>query len=141
MSKLESETLIFSGGGQNEREIWADLARGIGVILVILGHTSQLSSIFIEWIYSFHIPLFFWISGCFFRDAPNITLYVKKKAKALLWPYILYSLIFLGINYFILREDGNLIVNEIISGLSGQGTDGILCFSPLYFGRKYYLCF
>lgn len=128
MSRIESETLILNGGGQNKREIWADIARGIGVILVILGHTSQLPSIFIEWIYSFHMPLFFWISGYFFRGTPNIAVYVKKKAKALLRPYILYSLVFLGINYFILREDGNLISNEIIGGLSGQGTDGILWF-------------
>lgn len=109
--------------------------------MVILGHTSQFPSIFIEWIYSFHMPLFFWISGYFFRNTPNMAFYVKKKAKALLWPYVLYSLIFLGINYFILREDGNLIVNEIIGGLSGQGTDGILWFFPALFWTEILFAF
>lgn len=109
--------------------------------MVILGHTSQLPNIFTEWIYSFHMPLFFWISGYFFRGTPNIVLYVKKKSKALLCPYILYSLIFLGINYFILKEDGNLIVNEIIGGLSGQGTDGILWFFPALFWTEILFAF
>lgn len=133
MNAIERETSILSGGGQTKRELWADIAKGIGVILVILGHTSQLSNIAIEWIFSFHMPLFFWISGYFYKDAESIASYAKKKFTTLIWPYFLYSIIFLIINCFVVREDRNLIINEILGGLSGQGTDGILWFFPALF--------
>lgn len=42
-----------------------DIMRGLGIILVVMGHIScepHLSC----WIYSFHMPLFFFISGMSF---------------------------------------------------------------------------
>ncbi len=40
---------------------WVDIARGIGIILVILGHIG-IGKVG-KFIYSFHIPLFFFLSG------------------------------------------------------------------------------
>ena len=42
------------------RELWIDVLRGIGIIIVILGHTSPP---FNKFIYGFHMPLFFILSG------------------------------------------------------------------------------
>ena len=46
---------------------WVDMARGYGIILVIIGHIESFGT---QWdhvlrseIYSFHMPLFFMISG------------------------------------------------------------------------------
>ena len=43
---------------------WIDTAKGIGLICVILGHmrVPYLST----WIYTFHMPLFFFLSGAVF---------------------------------------------------------------------------
>ena len=50
----------------NQRELSVDVARGIGIILVVFGHTFQIYSI-TSYIYSFHIPLFFLLSGLTFN--------------------------------------------------------------------------
>ncbi len=45
---------------RNDRQIWIDVCRGIGIILVVFAHTS---SPFKNFIYGFRMPLFFMISG------------------------------------------------------------------------------
>lgn len=46
----------------NTRVEWVDVAKGIGIILVVLGH-NQSPDYIIKFIYSFHMPLFFFLSG------------------------------------------------------------------------------
>lgn len=59
---------------------WIDVAKGIGILAVILGHCSLSRQI--AWtIYSFHMPLFFIIGGLFFRN--NMTLNVLLLRKKL----------------------------------------------------------
>ncbi|MDZ1963948.1 acyltransferase family protein, partial [Klebsiella pneumoniae] len=66
------------------RETWVDYAKGIGIILVVFGHANRglySSGIYISpeiyhyldnVIYSFHMPLFFFLSGLFFvRESAN----------------------------------------------------------------------
>lgn len=63
-----------------------DIAKGIGITLVVLGHlTTPLH----DYIYSFHMPLFFILSGFFFSK--NINLY--KRSRLLLLSYTFYYLI------------------------------------------------
>ncbi|BEL98781.1 hypothetical protein SM14VA2_11940 [Serratia marcescens] len=63
------------------REAWVDYAKGIGIILVVFGHVNRgLYSAGIQLsgssylltdsiIYSFHMPLFFFLSGLFFTQS------------------------------------------------------------------------
>ena len=75
---------------------WIDSAKAIGIILIIVGHLSYGSSL--SWInkliYSFHVPLFFMLSGIVFHS-PNSTLhvYIKNKASRLLIPFLCYAVI------------------------------------------------
>lgn len=63
-----------------------DIAKGIGIILVALGHlTTPLH----DYIYAFHMPLFFVLSGFFFSE--NINLY--KRSRILLCSYLFYYVI------------------------------------------------
>lgn len=72
-----------------ERIDWLDVAKGIGIFLVVLGHNS-ITPGFFGWIYSFHMPLFFYLSGFLFSaDKYNSTLdFIKRKAQTLLLPYL-----------------------------------------------------
>ena len=45
---------------------WIDIAKGIGIILVVIGHISQIE-VLNDIIYSFHMPLFFIISGYLYK--------------------------------------------------------------------------
>lgn len=53
--------MSISAINTNSREPWIDCARGIAILLVIVGHT--VSGVLSGAIYSFHMPLFFIFSG------------------------------------------------------------------------------
>lgn len=63
-----------------------DAAKGIGILLVIIGH-MHLQTIN-PFIFSFHMPLFFFISGYFLSEKYSVSVYALKRAKQLLIPYI-----------------------------------------------------
>lgn len=89
------------------RESWIDVAKGWGILLVVLGHAlrglqnvellpaSGWSHALDAWIYSFHMPLFFLLSGFFMEKAVQRPLdrALKDRAKTLLWPYLLWSVL------------------------------------------------
>lgn len=77
-----------------------DIARGVAIILVVIGH-SGINSYFWNLIYFFHMPLFFFISGCFFRPLQNFHLltYIRKlRWNELYKNFVLYSILFLIIS-------------------------------------------
>lgn len=86
-----------------ERYKELDLIKGIGIILVYLGHSFNLKEL--DWniiyiylyrtVYSFHMPLFFFISGLLSNTNKNINLekFYKGKIKRLLVPYLFINLI------------------------------------------------
>lgn len=71
---------------------WIDMAKGIAIILVIVGHTIDYSSPLRSFIFSFHMPLFFILAGYTFRPKPW-RMVVKSSAKRLLLPYLLLFLL------------------------------------------------
>jgi len=80
--------------GEN-RIVWIDIAKGITIILMVIGH-STIPSWLSSFIWSFHMPLFFIASGW----TTKIRMYsngefIKRKTINLLIPFISYSLIVL----------------------------------------------
>lgn len=73
-----------------------DIARGIGIIFVVYGHTF---CPFKAYIYLFHMPLFFLLSGLLYNDNKSIKEYIISKFKTLIIPYgyfiIIINLIFI----------------------------------------------
>lgn len=75
-----------------ERLSWPDLARGAAVFLVALGHSPLVAEELKCWIYSFHMPLFFFISGYFLvRKEDSVRNMIRKKACSMLPLYFLCS--------------------------------------------------
>jgi acyltransferase len=72
-----------------DRIMWIDIARGIGIILVIIGHVSRNQELQ-NFIYSFHMPLFFMLSGFLYKHKEN---FVKNKFKRLMIPYFVFSML------------------------------------------------
>lgn len=73
-----------------------DTLKGIGIILMVVGHSGAPLWIH-DSIYSFHMPLFFIASGYFFSESSldNKRLFTLKKINGLYIPYLLWSIIFL----------------------------------------------
>lgn len=92
--------------GNNIKRIeWLDVAKGMAIILVVLGH-SALPAYANRFIFAFHMPFFFFASG-YSSDFNKYRLgeYVGRKAKVLLIPFVVYS-------FF------NLILQPYVSDLS-----------------------
>ena len=91
-----------------ERIDWIDYAKALGVFWVIMGHTYKGYS-FIGWIYSFHMPLFFFLSGITLKiEQISCKEFLKKRVKSLLIPYILYSIVYIMLEVIKSGLNGNM---------------------------------
>lgn len=89
----------------NKRVEWIDIARGIGIILVVLGHSvttvirenSSIAMSIYTTVYFFHLPLLFFVSGLAFDlstdkyEKQAFKKYFGSKCKRLMLPYVMYS--------------------------------------------------
>ena len=118
-----------------------DLLKGIGIILVLIGHANVNRTLFTD-LYLFHMPLFFMASGCFFKlkEGESFGSFLKKKAMRLLVPYLFFLAIFIGFNLLsvVLWPDESGIADGIKGkliqfaiGLTGQQES--LAFRTLWF--------
>lgn len=94
--------------GMNHRIEWIDNAKGIGIVLVVLGHVivGMRGSGLIDnahWamdikyiLYSFHMPLFFFLAGLNVENsyrAKGAVGFIKTKLLTIAYPYLLWSFI------------------------------------------------
>ncbi|MBO4887428.1 MAG: acyltransferase family protein [Firmicutes bacterium] len=85
-------------GQESKRSLPLDIAKGIGILLVVLGHCLQVHAPLKQWIYSFHVPLFFLISGMVWDRTSHEEsgflngAFLAKKAMRLLAPCFLWGL-------------------------------------------------
>ena len=104
----------------SKRDASIDICKGIGIMLMVLGHSGIPQGGF-DFIYMFHMPLFFFVSGyCFnekYLDTPIA--FVKKKIKGLWLPYVKYSLLFLLLHNLFCY----LHIYSSLYGYQGHGVD------------------
>ncbi len=97
---------------------WVDTAKGIGVILTIIGHLWYYSNIptITTIIYSFHVSMFFILSGYVFsrNEHESYGVFLKKKAERLLLPAFLIMLIFSPLNVFLRIRNGEFYLLDVL---------------------------
>lgn len=79
-----------------KRDKTIDIIRGILICLVILGHAVEAQSKIHRYIYGFHMPCFFLISGYLnvYDSTVSMKEYSKKIARRYVRPYFIYSAVF-----------------------------------------------
>lgn len=95
---------------ENKRIAEIDYIRGFAIFLVVLGHSIIVYPVNLhkisyckylyDLIYSFHMPLFFAVSGYCYNYRGGYFNYLKIKAKRLLLPYFFFA--FIGITFKLL---------------------------------------
>lgn len=122
----------------NLRILYIDIAKALGMLFIIWGHI-RLSGITHNFVYAFHIPLYFFLSGMFFnkRKYVGIVDFVSHKAHSLLYPYVLYSFFF-WIVWVCYTLAGDIKVesywNPLLQTFIAQGSDTFLVHDvPLWF--------
>ncbi len=87
---------------KKERIITFDIAKGIGILLVVFAHVNY-TPILLNFIYSFHMPLFFIISGMFFRKEKygSFANFAKHRFITLICPYLFFYTVSMIIRFSI----------------------------------------
>lgn len=89
-------------GFMYSRITYIDIAKGIGILLVIAGHLFRYDSYISTVIFSFHMPLFFFLSGMVehYQDV-KFSQYLKKAFNSCLVSWILFALLGLFITLLV----------------------------------------
>lgn len=126
-----NEDRIMNKSDAKKRLEYIDVARGIAIVLVVLQHSvggqvPELSA----FILSFHMPLFFFLSGMFAKPAQNISQMpasILHKCKVLLVPQITLSVV--------------CCVQSLLEGLAqGESLAASLSFSWGWFLSVLFMC-
>ena len=97
--------------GVEDREHWLDLAKAIGIILVVWAHALPKDNYMWIWINSFHMPLFFCISGYLYSCKGRLINYAIKRVRTLWVPFEVAS--FVTYIVFLLIGQASFSIKEI----------------------------
>lgn len=88
--------------------VWVDWAKVIGIWLVVLGHSIQFTCMdreigrfLYDFIYTFHMPLFFFLSGYLFSKKECSETFFRSLLYSLVIPYLIYSVCFFPLNLYL----------------------------------------
>ena len=84
-----------------ERLSYVDSLKGIGILLVVMGHLLSPGELYLQstvkqFVYSFHMPLFFFLSGLVYglSRLSNSKVFLAKKITSLLIPYLSFTALY-----------------------------------------------
>lgn len=101
-----------------ERNKAVDISKGIGIILVLLGH-SGLPNWIVNPIYFFHMPFFIAISAYFYKEKTGFRETLTKGGRIII-SYLFYGFLFFLLNIFLFR---NVTCQHFISLILAQPID------------------
>ncbi|MGB1249760.1 MAG: acyltransferase family protein [Candidatus Promineifilaceae bacterium] len=125
---------------------YIDIAKGIGILLVVFGHSRLVLDTkgeLFNVIFSFHMPLFFFLSGIFFNPTITFPNLLARRAKSLLRPYFV-TLFLVGIGYYVLSGPFSLgqFLYGILYGVGATIAWGpFVTWGPLWFLPHLFLIF
>ena len=124
---------------RKQRLLWIDIAKGICMLAVILGHFHKP-----EWgfLYSFHLTVFFILSGYTMKEKPVTKEYLKGKFRRLMIPYFLTCLavaVMEILNSVLITHDSSVVTITAILHRNLQkmffASGGVRYFGNLDFGK------
>lgn len=112
---------------------WVDTLKFLGIFAIYLGHYGEIAKKAYLFVFEYHVPLFFFISGFFFKykKEETITQYTKKKFKQLMIPYFISSLIYLLFLLLTKSIPLNSVPSKLLEVLTGIRNYSFI--GPLWF--------
>jgi fucose 4-O-acetylase-like acetyltransferase len=138
MNYQSANKILPSYADANNRLKWLDILRGLATVLVVIGHSEI--GIFSKYIYWFHMPLFFALSGFLYKalkDNSDIKSFIRRRTHRLLIPYFTYlTFIFLFVQLPILLSHNtdsfnickNFFIVFLVGGRAIGGLFGVYWF-------------
>ena len=115
---------------KSKRVMFIDIAKGIAIICIILGHLgiNNINRV----VFTFHVPIFFMITGYFINKKYTIKEFIINKFKRLIVPYFITSFVIILLSLFSLKiYYGVNILNKLgakewlIAAIYGAGDNHI----------------
>ncbi|WP_010287232.1 acyltransferase family protein [Kurthia massiliensis] len=104
-----------------QRLTWVDATKGLLMLLVVIGHyPGEMDHPWLTYIYWFHMPAFFLLSGLFFRPVQrgkSMATSIKKRILQLMIPYVFFVLIITVLRYILALSTGNVSLDYYINDL------------------------
>ncbi|MFD1928782.1 acyltransferase family protein [Sporosarcina siberiensis] len=135
-----------------QRLSWVDVTKGFLMILVVIGHyPGELDFPLSKYIYWFHMPAFFILSGMFFKPALEKGLLkstIHKRFMQLIVPYLFFLIAITVIRYGLQIGSGNLdlswylddVWKLVVGGRFVRGAYGVFWFvTTLFFAYLIFL--
>ena len=128
----------------NKRLLYLDLVKGIAILLLLLSHSIPGEDYLKTWIFSFHMPIFFYICGIIIRikhvkHSINIKNHLKGRIRNLIIPYFIFGFLLICFYTFLDYFSENSVhklIPRISKLLCLQGIDS-LWFIPIYFFSEF----
>ncbi len=98
-----------SGMSKKSRIEYLDIAKGMGIILVVCGHAYMP---YYSYITHFHMPLFFLISGFLYSSKASVKDFFLRKVKSLYIPFVFWNVV-----AYLVRQNIDLEFNAFLSFL------------------------
>jgi len=90
----KQDSQMTAGNNTANRINWVDFFKTFSIFLIVLGHAALNHEQLPQFLYLFHVPLFFFISGYLEKTEPcDAIAYVKKTSYALLLPLLIWNLL------------------------------------------------
>lgn len=97
-----------------QRLDYIDLAKGLGIMSIVLGHIGT-------WLWSFHLPIFFIITGFLISHTKEnnrpFNQIISQKINTLIKPYLLFSICFLGIDFIKFKFISEFTFTELLNNI------------------------
>lgn len=130
-----------------KRISWIDLAKCFGIFFIVLGHVYIEDALIRRILYSFHVPLFFILSGFTYKHKKNKT-FILNKIRTLYIPYIVCAIISILIYLLlgsVLGQDVSLNFSDLVKNLFGMlyanaSVGNMLWNRPLWFIPALFVC-
>lgn len=112
------QTTVFQ-----KRVAFVDIAKGIGIILVVMGHNdfSLISPFAHKLIYSFHMPMFFFMSGMFFRPDMPFFVFLRNRFHRVLKPFLAILLLIFFASLSFSKVSLLMAVRRLLKAMYGSG--------------------
>lgn len=106
---------------QQDRITYIDLAKGFCIVLVVIYHLAGFYHITLPysdfWV-SFRMPLYFFLSGCFFKEYNGLLDFIKRKTNKLLVPFVFfYTFSSVLIGTYILKCSNSVSLTNFFNAL------------------------
>lgn len=117
-----------------QRYDWVDVAKALGIILVVVAHAMTKDTYLWNVIQQFHMPLFFVLSGFFFKahENKNTKQYIIGKIKRLWIPYFIVNVAYCFIDFTSLQTFLKELIKTIFM-LENKGVFGATWFLQVLF--------